>query len=166
MQNTVGIRRAVLLVVVAALALVAVYQIAAARNEYEPTAQDAVRLESRINQLEQRLYTIETSVRTLEQQSRVGAVSSRNVTPEEIEAVRAQLQSFEQSRNVTPEEIEAVRAQLQSFELRFIDDECAIAKLDERTLSAAQRQARIRSAARTEPCRLSADTPVRLPERR
>ena len=145
MQNTVGIRRAVLLVVVVALALVAVYQIAAARNEYEPTAQDAVRLESRINQLEQRLYTIETSVRMLEQQSRVGAVSSRNVTPEEIEAVRAQLQSFE---------------------LRFIDDECAIAKLDERTLAPAQRQARIRSGVRTEPCRLSADTPVRLPERR
>lgn len=107
--------------------------------------QDAIRLESRINQLEQRLYTIESSVRTLEQQSRVGAVSSRNVTPEDVAALRAELQTLE---------------------LRLADNECAIAKLDERTLTPAARSARIRSGARTEPCRLNADTPVRLPERR
>jgi hypothetical protein len=118
----------------------------AARTEYEPTMpQDAIRLETRINQLEQRLYTIETSLRTLEQQSRAGMVTSRNVTPEDLAALRAELQTLE---------------------LRLADDECAIAKLDERTLTPAARTARARSGARTEPCRLNADTPVRLPERR
>lgn len=107
--------------------------------------QDAVRLETRINQLEQRLYTIETNVRSLEQQSRVGMVTSRNVTPEDVAALRAELQQLE---------------------LRLADEECAIAKLDERTLSPAARTARVKSGARTEPCRLNADTPVRLPERR
>ena len=107
--------------------------------------QDAIRLETRINQLEQRLYTIETSIRTLEQQSRIGSVTSRTVTPEEVAALRAEVQSLG---------------------LRLSDEECAIAKLDERTLTPAARAARIRSGARTEPCRLNADTPVRLPERR
>jgi len=139
-------RRAVLLVVIVGLALLTGYKISAARSEYEPAApQDAIRLETRINQLEQRLYTIETSVRTLEQQSRVGSVSSSGVSPEEVAALRQALQTLD---------------------LRLGDDECAIAKLDERTLTPAARTARIRSGARTEPCRLSADTPVRLPERR
>jgi hypothetical protein len=108
--------------------------------------QDAIRLEARINQLEQRLYTMETNIRTLEQQSRAGIVTTRSVTPEDLAALRAELQSLD---------------------LRLADDECAVAKLDERTLSPAARAARIRSgAARTDPCRLNADTPVRLPERR
>jgi hypothetical protein len=148
MQYTLGNTRrlAALLVVVIGLALVVGYKISSARNEYEPTTpQDAIRLEARINQLEQRLYTMETSLRSLEQQSRVGMATSRNVSPEEVAALRVAMQTFE---------------------LRLTDDECAIAKLDERTLSPAARQARIRSGARTEPCRLSADTPVRLPERR
>lgn len=140
-------RRAVLLMVVVGLALLTVYKISsAARSEYEPAApQDAIRLETRINQLEQRLYMIETSVRTLEQQSRLGSAGSHGVSPEEIAAIRAALQTLD---------------------LRLGDDECAIAKLDERTLTPAARTARVRSGARTEPCRLSADTPVRLPERR
>jgi len=107
--------------------------------------QDAIRLESRINQLEQRLYTIETNVRTLEQQSRAGMVTSRSVAPEDLAALRAELETLE---------------------LRLADDECGIAKLDERTLTPAARTARARSGARTEPCRLNSDTPVRLPERR
>lgn len=138
--------RAVLLVVVIGLALLLVYKISSARSAYEHAApQDAIRLETRINQLEQRLYMIETSVRTLEQQSRLGSVTSRGVSPEEVAALQAALQTLD---------------------LRLGDDECAIAKLDERTLTPAARAARIRSGARTEPCRLSADTPVRLPERR
>jgi hypothetical protein len=119
--------------------------IGAVREHAAAPPQDAIRLETRINQLEQRLYTIETSIRTLEQQSRIGSVTSRTVTPEEVAALRAEVQSLG---------------------LRLSDEECAIAKLDERTLTPAARAARIRSGARTEPCRLNADTPVRLPERR
>ena len=140
-------RRTALLMVVVALTLLVVYKISsAARSEYEPAApQDAIRLETRINQLEQRLYMIETSVRTLEQQARIGSATSRGVSPEEVAALRAALQTLD---------------------LRLADDECAIAKLDERTLTPAARTARARSGARTEPCRLNADAPVRLPERR
>ena len=119
--------------------------IAAVRNDAAAPPQDAIRLETRINQLEQRLYTIETSIRSLEQQSRIGSVTSRTVTPEDIAALRAEIQTLE---------------------LRLADEECAIAKLDERTLTPAARAARQRSGARTEPCRLSPETPVRLPERR
>jgi predicted nucleic acid-binding Zn-ribbon protein len=119
--------------------------IAAVRNDAAAPPQDAIRLETRINQLEQRLYTIETSIRSLEQQSRIGSVTSRTVTPEDVAALRAEIQTLE---------------------LRLADEECAIAKLDERTLTAAARAARQRSGARTEPCRLSPETPVRLPERR
>ena len=139
--------RAVLLMVVVGLALLTIYKISsAAGSEYEPAApQGAIRLESRINQLEQRLYIIETSVRTLEQQSRLAGATSRGVSREEVAALRAALQTLD---------------------LRLSDDECAIAKLDERTLTPAARIARARSAPRTEPCRLSADTPVRLPDRR
>jgi hypothetical protein len=88
---------------------------------------------------------METSIRMLEQQSRAGSVTSRSVRPEDLAALQADVQSLQ---------------------LRLADDECAIAKLDERTLTPAARAARIRSGPRTEPCRLSADTPVRLPERR
>jgi predicted RNase H-like nuclease (RuvC/YqgF family) len=119
--------------------------IGAVKEHSAPPPQDAIRLESRINQLEQRLYTMETSIRMLEQQSRAGSVTSRSVRPEDLAALQADVQSLQ---------------------LRLADDECAIAKLDERTLTPAARAARIRSGPRTEPCRLSADTPVRLPERR
>ena len=119
--------------------------IGAVREHAAAPPQDAIRLETRINQLEQRLYTMETSIRMLEQQSRIGSVSSRTVSPEEVAALRAEVQLLG---------------------LRLNDYECAIAKLDERTLTPAARAARIRSGPRSEPCRLSADTPVRLPDRR
>lgn len=119
----------------------------AARADYGPQAQqETIRLESRINQLETRLYSIESSLRTLEQQSRLGSVSSRNVTPQDLEILNSTLQAVQ---------------------LRLTEDECALARLDERTLSPALRAARQKSSGvRTDPCRLSADQPLRLPERR
>src|ERR1044072_2990456 len=123
--------RAVLLLVVVGVALLLVYKISSARSAYEPAApQDAIRLETRINQLEQRLYMIETSVRTLDQQSRLGSVTSRGISPEEVAALRTALQTLD---------------------LRLGDDECAIAKLDERTLTPAARAARIRSRGGPQP---------------
>ena len=107
--------------------------------------QDVIRLEQRINQLEQRLYTMETSLRSVEQQSRLGGTTSRNLSQQEVALLTTQLQSLQ---------------------LRLADYECAIAKLDERTLSPAMREARRRSGAGSDPCRSNADAPVRLPERR
>ena len=140
--------RFVLSAVVLGLVLVTVLQISsAARNDAGPVPQDAIRLEARINQLEQRLYSIESSVRTLEQQSRLGSVSPRGTA-------------------ITLDDLNLLRSEIQGLQLRLADDECALAKLDERTLSPAARDARRKSATRSDPCRANLDTPVRLSDRR
>ena len=107
------------------------------------TPQDAIRLESRINQLEQRLYSMETTIRTLEQQSRMAGATQRGASQEDI--------TF-------------LRAQLQALQLRLADDECALAKVDERTLSPAMRDARRKTAVRTDPCRANPDAPIHVPD--
>ena len=106
--------------------------------------QDVIRLESRMNQLEQRFYSIESSIRTLEQQSRLAGANQRDLSQEDVARLRAEIQTLQ---------------------LRLADDECALARLDERTLSPAMRASRQRSAGRTDPCRANADAPLRLPDR-
>ena len=103
--------------------------------------QDAIRLEQRINQLEQRFYSIESSIRNLEQQSRLAGSSQRGVSVEDVERLRAEVQTLQ---------------------LRLQEDECALARLDERTLSPTMRR---RPGVRTDPCRTNFDAPLRLPER-
>ena len=134
--------RALLAAGLAALALVVLFQIALAASNAPPPQQDVLRLETRLNQLEQRLYQIDTSIRNLEQQSRIGGAA----------------------RGGSSQDMELLRSQIQTLQLRLIEDECALAKLDERTLSAAMRNAR-RQAGRSDPCRSNVDTPLRLPER-
>jgi septal ring factor EnvC (AmiA/AmiB activator) len=134
--------RALLAAGLAALALVALFQIALAASNAPPPQQDVIRLETRLNQLEQRLYQIDTSIRNLEQQSRLGGAS----------------------RGGSSQDVELLRSQIQTMQLRLIEDECALAKLDERTLSPAMRNAR-RQSGRTDPCRVNVDAPLRLTER-
>jgi len=102
--------------------------------------QDAIRLESRINQLETRLYTIEASIRSIEQQSRIAGSSQRGLSQDDL--VR-------------------LRADIQTLQLRLVEDECALARLDERTLSPAMR----RKSARPDPCRANPDAPLQLTDR-
>jgi hypothetical protein len=102
--------------------------------------QDVIRLENRLTQLEQRIYSIDTSIRTLEQQSRLAGVSSRNVSPEEIAVMHSEIQVLQR---------------------RIVEDECALAKLDERTLTPERRR---RAGASTDPCRLNFEAPLRLPD--
>ena len=83
--------------------------------------QDVIRLESRLNQLEQRFYSIESSIRTLEQQSRLGGANQRDLSQEDVARLRVEIQTLQ---------------------LRLADDECALARLDERTLSPAMRGSR------------------------
>ena len=133
--------RALLGAAVAALVLVVLFQIALAATSAPPPQQEVFRLETRLNQLEQRLYQIDTSIRNLEQQSRIAGAA----------------------RGGSSQDVELLRSQIQTLQLRLIEDECALAKLDERTLSAAMRARR--QAGRTDPCRSNVDTPLRLPER-
>ena len=138
--------RALLVVSVATVALVALYKIALAAgvNSAPVPQQEVIRLETRINQLEQRLYSIDSSIRNLEQRSRVGDSTSRDVSAQTLEVLRSQIQALQ---------------------LRLAEDECALARLDERTLSPAMRNSRRQSGVRSDPCRVNVDAPLRLPER-
>lgn len=137
-----------LLVVTVAGGLVALYQIAVAAgvNSAPAPQQEVMRLETRINQLEQRLYSIDSSIRNLEQQSRLGGGAA--------------------SRGVSAQDIEVLRSQIQALQLRLAEHECALARLDERTLSPTMRNSRRQSGVRSDPCRVNVDAPLRLPERR
>jgi len=106
------------------------------------TPQDAIRLEQRMNQLEQRFYSIESSLRNLEQQSRLAGSTQRGMSVEDVTRLRAEVQTLQ---------------------LRLQEDECALARLDERTLSPAMRR---RPGGRTDPCRTNTDAPLQLPDRR
>ena len=114
---------------------------AATRTDAGPVPQqDVIRLESRMNQLEQRLYGIETSIRTLEQQSRLANVGPRDAT----------------------RDLEVLRSAVQTLHVRVMEDECALAKLDERTLAPAAK----RRSQTTNPCRRNVDAPIQLPDDR
>ena len=137
--------RALLILLIAGLATVTVFKISSAART-DPAPQDVIRLEGRMNQMEQRLFAIETSIRTLEQQSRLGDISSRGVSPESVAQLRLEIQRLQQ---------------------RLDRDECGLAKLDERTLNREMRDARKRSGASIDdPCRQSFDTPLQLPSGR
>ncbi len=104
--------------------------------------QDIIRLEARIGQLEQRLYQMESNIRTIEQQSRLAGASPRDTT----------------------RDLDLLRSEIQSLQVRLAEDECGMAKLDERTLSPAARDARRKSGiGGNENCRRNFDTPLRLP---
>lgn len=104
--------------------------------------QDIIRLETRVNQMETRLYSIESSLRTLEQQSRLGGPVQRGLSQEDIARLRADIQALQ---------------------LRLAEDECNLARLDERTLSPALRR---KPGGRSDPCRANPDAPLQLPDRR
>jgi predicted nucleic acid-binding Zn-ribbon protein len=117
----------------------------AARTSAGPAPQqDVIRLESRISQLEQRFYTVENSLRTLEQQSRIAGMN--------------------RGGSVSPDEINLLRSEIQRLQARIMEDECALAKLDERTLSPTARDARQRAAG-SDPCRVNFELPLRPPSR-
>ena len=128
---------------IAFIGLVTVFRISsAARNEPEPAPQqDVIRLESRMNQLEQRIFAIDTSLRTLEQQSRIASGTLRSANAEDLARLQVEVQSLQR---------------------RLAEHECALAKLDERTLTPARRK----PGGSADPCRLNAETPLRLSDSR
>jgi hypothetical protein len=136
------------LMLVSALVLTAAYtrEPATVTGEAAAPMQDTIRIESRLSQLEQRFYSIEVSIRSLEQQVRQSSINTgRTERDTEVSLLRA--------------EVEALRRQLAEVE-------CGLARLDERTLTAAAREARRRAgASANDPCRLNTSTPLRLPTR-
>lgn len=105
-------------------------------------AQDVRGLESRINLLEQRLYSMQSSISRLEQM----ANSQRAAGPRET---------------VREHEINLLSHEIQKLVLRVSDVECGLLKLDERTAGTSRRPTRGAS----DPCRLNANAPLQLPAR-
>ena len=134
--------RPVLLLFAMGLVSVAVLRIALANRDAPLSEQDVIRLESRFSQLETRLNFIENRVRSMEQQSRVS-----------------------DSRGVSQADWAVLRSEFQALQQRVTEQECALAKLDERTLAPNMRTRR-RSESGSEPCRANADVPIRLPAER
>jgi hypothetical protein len=127
------------LVVVAAAA--AYTRSSASRSGTAAAVQDLNRVESRLSQLEQRFYSVEASIRGLEQQSRLsgGAIGRAARDPE----------------------VGLLRAEVEALQRRLAQVECGLARVDERTLGAASREARRKSAAVAgDPCRLNVDAPL------
>lgn len=109
--------------------------------------QDLMRVESRLTQLEQRIYSIETSIRGLEQQARLSGATA--------------------GRAARDPEVGLLRTELDTLRLRLAEVECGLTRVDERTLTAAAREARRKSeaAGAADPCRQNADAPLRLTSR-
>jgi chromosome segregation ATPase len=111
-------------------------------------AQDTVHLERRISLLEQRFYSIETSINRLEQQ-----------------ATLSQRPSTTQSSG-REMEFNLLRAEVETLRRRLSEMECGLLKLDERTATTAGREPGKRAnVGSADPCRLNPETPVQLSTR-
>ena len=109
--------------------------------------QDVAGLDRRISSLEQRLFSIESSINRLQQ----SALSQRAPVSQP---------------NARDQEISLLRREFQTLELRLSEIECGLVKLDERTTPSAVREARKSAGATTtDPCRLNPATPLRLSTR-
>jgi hypothetical protein len=110
-----------------------------ASSNAEP--QDPASLDRRISMLEQRFYTIQTSINRLEQ-----IVVNQRSTP--VPTGR-------------DPQVELLRQEVEGVKLRLNEIECGLVKLDERTTSAGA-TTRKRDG---DPCRLNPNSPVSLSTR-
>jgi hypothetical protein len=111
------------------------------------SAQSDMYLSRRIDQVEQRFYGIESRL------SRLEMPRPTTVTPPLVS-----------STNET--ELEFLRSQVNSLRTRLGEAECALLRLDERTLTAAARAARARVGPRdSDKCRQDLTAPIQLSAR-
>ena len=104
--------------------------------------QDPGSLDRRLSMLEQRFYSMESSITRLQQY------------------VAIQRPSIPQpSTSTNDRDLIVMREELQRLELRMAEVECGLIKLDERTTPAARRNPTAKS---NDPCRLNPDQTVRL----
>jgi vacuolar-type H+-ATPase subunit I/STV1 len=109
------------------------------------TIQDVSSLDRRISLLEQRFYSLESSLNRLQQ----------------LTVAQGSAASQIRSRDI---EINQLREEIQKLSLRINEIECGLVKLDERT--AVSDRTRKSDAAKTgDPCRSNPGSPVRLSNR-
>lgn len=105
--------------------------------------QDPASLDRRISMLEQRFYTLESSMNRLQQ------------------FVSAQRSTDSTSSGTSDRELTLLSQEIQRLQLRLTEVECGLVKLDERTATA-RRSGEPKS---TDPCRATPGTPLRLSAR-
>ena len=112
------------------------------RGSAATETQDPASLDRRLSMLEQRFYSMESSISRLQQY------------------VATQRPSIPQpSTSTNDRELSLMREDLQRLTLRMAEIECGLIKLDERTTPAARRNPTAKS---NDPCRLNPDQAVRL----
>ena len=109
----------------------------------ESTIQDVSSLDRRLSLLEQRFYSVETSISRLQQY------------------VAAQRPPVSQP-STSDREVTLIREEIQRLSVRVAEIECGLSKLDERTTPATRRNTTSKA---NDPCRLNPETPVRLSAR-
>ena len=109
----------------------------------ENTTQEVGSLDRRLSLLEQRFYSVESSISRLQQY------------------VAAQRPPVSQPSS-SDREISLMREEIQRLNLRMAEIECGLIKLDERTTPVNRRNTTGKSS---DPCRFTPDTPLRLSTR-
>jgi len=112
------------------------------RGNSSAVPQDPSSLDRRISMLEQRFYSMESSISRLQQY----VATQRPSVPQP-------------STSTNDRDLILMREEIQRLNLRLAEVECGLIKLDERTTPAARRNAAGKS---DDPCRLTPDIPVRL----
>jgi hypothetical protein len=120
--------------------LCAVIGVMASISRGNNSTQDPGSLDRRLSLLEQRFYSVESSVSRLQQY------------------VATQRPSVPQS-STSDRDLILMREEVQRLELRMAEIECGLIKLDERTTPVARRNPTAKS---NDPCRLNPDQAVRL----
>jgi len=105
-----------------------------------PSGQDIMSVDRRVSTLEQRIYTIDSNITQIQQQV---MMISRNPAP---------------SAGASGE-VQQLRLELNLLRSQMNQIECALAKLDERTLA----PARPKTRSVKDPCRLDPQTPIEMP---
>ena len=106
------------------------------------TYQDPAGLDRRVSMLEQRIFIIEASIRRLEQQVTMRPTLQPDQTSAETVVLR--------------NEVARLRSEMQLVQ-------CALAKLDERTLPPELRLNRDQNNSYKDPCRTKPETPLQFP---
>ena len=120
--------------------LCAVIGVMASISRGNNSTQDPGSLDRRLSLLEQRFYSVESSVSRLQQY------------------VATQRPSLPQP-GTSDRDLILMREEVQRLELRMAEIECGLIKLDERTTPVARRNPTAKS---NDPCRLNPDQPLRL----
>ena len=130
---------------IAIVVLVGLAVINVSRGAAGAETQDPAGLDRRISMLEQRFYTLETSMNRLQQY-----VTSQRPTG-----------SSSDSRS---QDVDQLRQEVQRLQLRLNEVECGLLKLDERTatVGGSRKGSDVRP---TDPCRQNPSLPLRLPSR-